>query len=404
MRPRPARAALYALLDSGITPQTTPVEARHIRVTNIVALLGAVSIGAWVPMAAAAGHMLSVVENSAAAVGFASGLWLERRGHHSAAVSLVLGLGLFQIAWATVLFGVTSASPLFFVALVTVPYLMFHRQQRPLAIGYSVGAALCAFLSVLFVEHLPLRLELGDPRIQTVFNTASAMTIVVLGTAAYARIVDRSEDALTAAHARAEALLLNVLPPTIAERLQAAPAEAIVDRFEAVTILFADIVGFTPLSARLPPERTVALLNQVFGRFDALCDAAGVEKIKTIGDGYMAACGAPLVDPEHAVKVARVAIEMRDWMATDPTGEGLEVRIGLNTGEAIGGIVGTARFHYDLWSDAVNVASRMESTGVPGRVQLTAATHRQIRDAIPCEARGRVDVKGRGEMETWWIA
>lgn len=397
------RRALGWTVESGVGADTQASDARHIRITNTVALLGAVSIGAWVPMAAVAGHTPSVVENTLASLGFVSAIYLQRLGRHRAAVILTLGLALFQVAWATVLFGVASGSPLFFFAIVIAPYLMFHRHQRPLAVAFSGLAAGCGLLSVVFADALPLRVSLGDPRTQTVFNTTSAFALVVLGTAAFARIVDRSEDALKAEHARAEGLLLNVLPPTIAHRLQLDPDAPIVDRFEDVTVLFADIVGFTPLSARVSAERTVALLNQVFAAFDRFCDEAGVEKIKTIGDGYMAVAGAPLPDADHAVKLARVAIRIRDWMASDPTGEGLAVRIGLNSGEAIGGIVGTSRFHYDLWSDAVNVASRMESSGVAGRIQITKATWERIHAAVPCERRGVVEVKGRGEMETWFI-
>ena len=394
---------LGRVVDLGIDETTDPVEARHVRVTNTASLLGAVSIGAWVPMAAAAGHVPSVVENTLACLGFCFAIYLEHRRRHVRAVSLTLGLSLFQLAWATVLFGFASASPLFFVVLAAVPYLMFHRPQRRLATGYSVLSASLLVLSVAWIDQLPLRVQLGDPRVQTVFNTVSAMTLLVVAMSAFARIVDRSEDALKAEHARAESLLLNVLPPSIARRLQDAPDEAIADRYEDVTVLFADIVGFTPLSDRVSAERTVELLNEVFGAFDALCEEAEVEKIRTIGDGYMVVAGAPEPCADHALRLARVAIRMRDWMASDPTGEGLQVRIGLNTGDAVGGIVGTTRFHWDLWSDTINTAARMESLGEPGRIHITQATRDRIHEQIACASRGVVEVKGKGPMETFFV-
>ncbi len=369
----------------------------------MIAILGAVAIGAWVPMAAAAGHLPSVVENALASSGFLFALQLQRWGRHTAAVSLVLGLAFLQMVWATWLFGFTSGSPLFFVGLIVVPYLMYHRPQRKLAVAYSALSAVAALLSVVFVEHLPLRVPLGDPRIQTLFNTASALASLLVIAASYARIVDRSEDSLRAAHARTDALLVNVLPESIARRLERHPDEPIADRFDDVTVLFADIVGFTPLSARVSAERTVALLDQIFATFDRICDEAGVEKIKTIGDGYMAVAGAPTPQADHALRMARVAQRMRDWMASDPTGEGLTVRIGLCTGPAVGGIVGSSRFHWDLWSDAVNTAARMESHSEPGRIQIARSTWELIHGAVPCEERGRIPIKGKGEMETWFI-
>ena len=203
--------------------------------------------------------------------------------------------------------------------------------------------------------------------------------------------------------ARADALLLNVLPPAVAERLKRAPDQAIADRYEQVTVLFADIVGFTPLSARVTAERTVELLNEIFSAFDAICDRAGVEKIRTIGDGYMAVAGAPTPREDHAEAMMRVAISMRDYMASGPVDEPLEVRIGINSGSAVAGIVGTTRFHFDLWGDAINVAARMEALGEPGRIHIAEGTWVLVRDVVPCESRGRIPVKGKGEMETWFV-
>ena len=201
----------------------------------------------------------------------------------------------------------------------------------------------------------------------------------------------------------ADKLLLNVLPPVVAERLKKEPNKAIADRYDQVTVLFADIVGFTPLSARLSAERTVELLNEIFTEFDAICDRAGVEKIRTIGDGYMAVAGTPIPRADHGQIMVRVAIEMCDYMSTKPVDEPLEVRIGINSGEAVAGIVGTSRFHFDLWGDAVNIAARMESLGEPGRIQIGEGTWSLVHEVIPCESRGKIPVKGKGEMETWFI-
>ena len=203
---------------------------------------------------------------------------------------------------------------------------------------------------------------------------------------------------------KAEALLLNILPRQIAERLKVA-AKTIADDFTAASILFADVVGFTPLAQRLPPAEMVGMLDQLFSQFDAIVERHGLEKIKTIGDCYMAAAGVPEPCADHASKAAHLALEMRDVVAASMlAGEpGLELRIGINSGPVVAGVIGTKRFLYDLWGDAVNIASRMESHGTPGEIQITRATYELLRDEFVCRERGTILVKGKGRMETWYL-
>jgi len=213
------------------------------------------------------------------------------------------------------------------------------------------------------------------------------------------------ETKLRQEHARAERLLLNVLPPTIAERLKAHPGKTIAEHFDEVTALFADVVGFTGLSERLSPHEAVELLNEVFTAFDRFADRYGVEKIRTIGDGYMVAAGAPVQRDDHCEAIARMALDMRDWMTDRRRSDTLpiQVRIGLNSGSAVGAIVGTSKFHYDLWGDAINVAARMESLGEPGRIHVAEGAWERLRSGYRLESRGEVDVKGKGTMPTWYL-
>jgi len=257
--------------------------------------------------------------------------------------------------------------------------------------------------STLLQDALPTRVAMVDPRQFQVFNTVLVGGTVGLGAAGFLWVVNQTEDALEAARARADRLLLNVLPASIAERLKARPDDAIADRHDEVTVLFADIVGFTELASRLSPTRTVELLNRIFSEWDRLCGRLGVERVKTVGDGYMAIVGAPLPCADHAARMVRLAIQIRDHMGGDPTGEGLQVRIGLSSGRVVAGIVGTTRFHYDVWGDVVNRASRMESHGEPGRIQISRGTYERVRDTFPCEARGLVGVKGMGPTECWFV-
>jgi len=204
--------------------------------------------------------------------------------------------------------------------------------------------------------------------------------------------------------ARADALLLNVLPETIAARLKR-DSGVIADRLDGVGILFADLVGFTPLSSRTSPQTIVELLNDVFSAVDELALSLGIEKIRTIGDGYLAVAGAPEPHADAPGAIANLALGIRDIVAAQPTptGEPLAVRIGLNIGPVVGAIVGRNKFHYDVWGDAVNVSARMESAGMPGRIQVTDHFADLLHDRFELECRGEIDVKGKGQLTTWWL-
>jgi class 3 adenylate cyclase len=209
---------------------------------------------------------------------------------------------------------------------------------------------------------------------------------------------------LAAERAKSEALLLNILPTEIAERLKS-DGSHIADGFAQVTILFADIVGFTDLSARLSPAEVVAMLNRLFTAFDDLADKHGLEKIKTIGDAYMVAGGLPEARADHAHAVVAMALEMRQTVANvaKTTGYDLKVRIGANSGPVVAGVIGKKKFAYDLWGDAVNTASRMESHGLPGEIQVTESTWAKVKDAFELESRGMIAVKGKGEVPAWLV-
>jgi adenylate cyclase len=217
--------------------------------------------------------------------------------------------------------------------------------------------------------------------------------------------LDEEHRQLLEEQAKSERLLLNILPRPIAERLKQAEG-VIADNFSDVTVLFADIVDFTKLSARVPAADVVAMLNDVFSKFDRLAEKHGLEKIKTIGDAYMVVGGLPTPRPDHAEAVADMALDMRAALAgrTRDTGSLLSVRIGINSGPVVAGVIGTKKFIYDLWGDTVNIASRMESLGASGSIQVTAATYEHLRDRYIFERRGTVQVKGRGEMVTYQLA
>ncbi|MCW6051106.1 response regulator [Lyngbya sp. CCAP 1446/10] len=212
------------------------------------------------------------------------------------------------------------------------------------------------------------------------------------------------ELALRLAQKKSDHLLLNILPAAIVENLkkgEGSPAE----RFESATVLFADIVDFTSLAARISPLELVDFLNKIFSKFDQLTEKHGLEKIKTIGDAYMVAGGLPVPRADHAEAIANMALDMQEAIAdfqTD-TGEPLQIRIGIHTGPVVAGVIGTKKFIYDLWGDTVNVASRMECQGLPGYIQVTAAVYEQLKDGYLFEERGAILLKGKGDMIAYWL-
>lgn len=212
------------------------------------------------------------------------------------------------------------------------------------------------------------------------------------------------EEALRLEQEKSEQLLLNILPAAIATQLKE-NSGAIAQQFNEVTILFADLVGFTSLSERLQPLDLVNLLNQIFSVFDELAQKLGLEKIKTIGDAYMVAAGLPIPRIDHAEAIAKMALAMQKAITESGTllGENLQLRIGINSGSVVAGVIGSNKFIYDLWGDAVNVASRMESLGLPGYIQVTETTYHYLKHRFKLEKRGLIPVKGKGEMETYWL-
>jgi adenylate cyclase len=268
-----------------------------------------------------------------------------------------------------------------------------------------------AFLSVFLLTGILGEVLFPDADLPVWFTaTMLALNVIGAGSVAFTLLASFANQrnaalrALRAEQEKSEALLMNILPSSIAERLKAA-SQTIADHFESASILFADVVDFTPLAQHLPPAETVGMLDQLFSRFDALVEQHGLEKIKTIGDCYMAAAGVPNPRPDHARRAALLALGMRDAVATSAiAGQPLcELRIGINSGPVVAGVIGTKRFLYDLWGDAVNTASRMESQSTPGEIQITRSTYELLKDDFVCRRRGTILVKGKGRMETWYL-
>ena len=252
-------------------------------------------------------------------------------------------------------------------------------------------------LAVVLPEYIDPLYEAEGSAAGIAGIAASVAAFLYFGMAYFVRQRDRFQQ-------QSDDLLHNILPDEIATRLKT-DTSMIADDFPQASVLFADVVGFTPMSATLTPPQLVGLLNEVFSKFDEFVEELGLEKIKTIGDEYMVAAGVPVPRPDHAEAIAELALRIRDHMANNEFGgHRLEMRIGIHSGPVVAGIIGTHKFAYDLWGDTVNTASRMESGGIPGEIQATPEMHGHLKgNGYDFEPRGTIDVKGKGQMNTWLL-
>lgn len=326
---------------------------------------------------------------------YVSGGWMD--------VSWIMAYGFFGLA-ALRQYHITASKPESFSARV------FARSSFALPLlAITVGYGL--LISVTRTGFA------GNSAVQALFVGAGLLTLFVVGRQAVAlrenqhlngelsqrlNQLDQAYVMLNTERDRAERLLLNVLPEEVANRLKSGEA-TIADSFSEVTVMFADIVDFTSLSARISPEQLVRMLNDIFSAFDRLAEKYSLEKVKTIGDAYMIVSGLNGPQPNRVDAVLNMALEMQNELRrmSQSTGLDLKVRIGIDTGPVVAGVIGTKKFIYDLWGDTVNTASRMESQGLAGRIQVTQRLFEKVTGLFPFEKRGTVQVKGKGEMTTY---
>lgn len=300
--------------------------------------------------------------------------------------------------------GLLRSGGIVFIGMIGPLYaLAFPKVRRAayLMLAYLAGVAALAMLQPPWqhASGLPpaanLWLFISSFAAVAVFAFVALMYFVGQRDSALRRLAEEQE--------RSESLLLNILPREVAAVLKRGN-RVIADQYEAASILFADVVDFTPLSAGMKPVEIVGMLDEVFSLFDELADRHGLEKIKTIGDCYMVAAGIPRSRPDHAQALTDMALEIRELVAGRTfAGRRLAFRIGIQSGPVVAGVIGRRKFIYDLWGDAVNTASRMESHGMPGVIQITRGTYELIRGEFDCRPVPPVRVKGKGEMEVWHV-
>ncbi|MFT3716773.1 MAG: adenylate/guanylate cyclase domain-containing protein [Gordonia sp. (in: high G+C Gram-positive bacteria)] len=390
---------------AGASPEVLDDVARRRRLVTL-ACYDAAAVGFFFGIVGAVGGGPLVVAGVSAAGGvlFALIPLLRRFGPTVVAVAFAL-TATVVLSILTALLG-TDGGLLFYFFVIAVSGPMIvgtERLWQPVLLLAVCTTAVCVlhFTVPHDTGRAPTWLLNGGFVVNAVAAAGLAVYIMTSGM----KQIRRAELALEDQYDHSEALLDNILPRSVSQRLKDSPAAEIADTYDDASILFADLAGFTAMSSRHSPGDVVGYLNALYSALDDLTDRYGLEKIKTTGDSYMVVSGVPSPRADHLETLARFALEMRSVCdgVRGPEGESMHLRIGLAAGPVVAGVIGSKKFFYDVWGDAVNLASRMESTGVPDRIQVPAAVRDRLAGVFEFDERGVVPVKGKGDQRTWFL-
>lgn len=389
------------LTQIGVHAGVSTIDRQRIAFMNFLAVLGIALTLLSIPVAVIDQNWIALPTSLVVSALFTLVLGLNQRGWYLGAAayffSLSVGATVFQIL------ALQSDSGLHYwlLAMIIMPLLSFPAQHnRTALLAALIAIGIFLWISATFA------LDLTQVDLASVLFSRFSVSLGLIAVSYYYRLAIQSAyRQMEQAQAESDRLLLNILPAKIAERLKHTPG-VIADRFENTTVLFADLVAFTPLAERLEPEATVRLLNDLFSVFDEIIGRYGLEKIKTVGDGYVAVAGLPEPNPRHAHLAAEAALEMQTALQRFNLSHKyqLELRVGLHSGPVVAGVIGQRKFVYDLWGDVVNVAARMESHGLAGKIQITEASRQLLQGAFEITTRGTIPVKGKSDMSVYWLS
>lgn len=393
-------AFLRSLFLVGVTKDTPSRDAKHIVLANALSLIAIALSWLGLPVSILRASWKATVINFSLQAALAYVIVLNGRGRSAVASAWLYFSCLTAVALLMYFQPIERGLHFWLLLLVLAPFVVFPRRLLDFASQASF------FALAVYTAHVLFRL--GGTTGQTRFG--STYTLVALAVGLFAigyyqrRITERAEGEADAERERSERLLLEILPEPIVARLKAGESR-IADRVDEVTVLFADLVGFTKLADRMSPQDIVRILDEIFTDLDRLCAERDLEKIKTIGDAYMVASGIPSPRADHADAAVAMGLEMitRIDAISGRLGVPIAVRVGVHSGPIVAGVIGTKKLVYDLWGDVVNTAARMESHGVPGAVHVSDATRARLTLDVAVEPRGPIDVKGKGTMSTFLI-
>lgn len=396
------RPLIEVLRDIGVDPSDHADVALQKRILVRVAMLVTVAGFLWGAVYMAFGEVLA----GSIPLGYAIlsavsivALALSRRFRLFRATQFLLMVFL-PFALQLALGGFVPASAVVLWAFIAPLGAMLMWTRRAATALFAIFILLVV-IAAAFQPDLTVENNLPDWLVVVFFtlNVGAVATIGFVTIRYFQTQKDQARALLVAEQDRSERLLLNVLPQQIADQLKAGDS-TIAEHFSEASILFADIVGFTALTSELEPDELIRILNEVFLHFDDLVERYGCEKIRTIGDNYMVASGVPMRRPDHAQSLVAMALDMVEYSKSLSS---ISLRVGVDSGPVVAGVIGRSKFQYDLWGEAVNTASRMESQGEPDRIQITESTQRLVDESFICIPRGVIAVKGIGDMPTWFV-
>ena len=393
------------IFDIGVQKEFSVTENRYVRVTNIASILGILFMVEWMTTALYLTDSAVVYgSNGVLALMFSIVLILNYKGWRILAstwftLTSYLGITLFLYV-----LGFSSGVWVIYFVIIITPYMTFQKKARKLAIGLSMLGVVTLIISAAYQSKINAHYDVIDPYFLQVVNISATGLICLTIAWALSVLIDKSEASLKAEQKKTDDLLHNILPVNVAKDLKET-GKTVPKRHKNVTILFTDFNGFTELVANIPAITLVNELNDIFGRFDDIIEETGVEKIETIGDAYMAACGLEEEIEEHATQCIKAAKQMLSYLEERNKNHEIKwrMRVGIHSGPVVAGVVGKKKFNYDLFGDTVNTASRMESLGEPGKINISGTTYQLVKNDIKCESRGKIQTKGKGELEMYYI-
>jgi class 3 adenylate cyclase len=400
-RPR----GFHKLVDIGANYNSSITEIRYLRVTNIASVLGAVYNAIWLLIALfLTDSPVIYVSNALLGAMFLIVLIFNRKGWRVMASTWLMLSAYVSVLWFLYLLGYASGVAVACFLIIILPYITFPRKARKVAHGVSIMACLTLTAIVIFQSNITAHFSGLDPYLSQIINMSITAFICLILISSLSVLIDKSEESLMAEQKKSDDLLHNILPANIIKDLKES-GKTIPKRHRNTTILFTDFKGFTKIVESISAITLVNELNDIFGRFDEIMEETGVEKIETIGDAYVAACGLEEDIEDHAVKCVSAAKRMLAYLEERNKSHEINwrMRVGLHSGTIVAGVVGKKKFAYDLFGDTINTASRIESAGEAGKINISSSTYELVKDDFTFLSRGKVEVKGKGELEMYFV-
>ena len=396
---------LQRIVDIGANYNSSITEIRYLRVTNIASVLGVIYNAIWMLIALFLTDSL-VIYGSNALLGlmFLMALIFNRKGLRVLASIWLILASYMSVLLFLYLLGYTSGVAVVCFLIIILPYMTFPRKARNIAHVFSILACLTLIVSVMFQSNMTAHFDGLDPYISQIVNISITGFICLILISSMSVLIDKSEESLMAEQKKSDDLLHNILPANIIRDLKES-GKTIPKRHKNVTVLFTDFEGFTELVTSISAITLVNELNDIFGRFDQIMEETEVEKIETIGDAYMAACGLEKEMTDHAANCIRAAQMMLSYLENRNKSHEItwRMRVGIHSGTAVAGVVGKKKFAYDLFGDTINTASRIESAGEVGKINISSSTYELIKNDFTCLSRGKIFAKGKGELEMYFV-